>query len=148
MKWIGWTILGIIIIIVIGGVGFGITMLFRPAQVIEKVTNPDRIIYTYEWFFNTLASIKSYESQVIVANQSVETFKEDHKDNLSSYANSTELSRLREVQRGLQNQLISTINSYNAQAKNLSRGIFKDWRLPGEIQYAVSLDRFEIKYID
>ena len=125
---------GIVGVIAIGLVIFGLTMFFRSAQVIEKVTDPNRIIYTYEWFFNTLASIKSYESQVGVANQSVETFKEDHKDDLSSYVNSVELSRLREVQRGLQNQLISTINSYNAQAKNLSRSIFKDWRLPNSLE--------------
>ncbi len=125
---------GLIIIMVVGLLGFGLTMLFRPAQVILKVTEPDRIIYTYEWFFNTLASIKSYESQVAVAGQSVETFKEDNKDKADSYAITTELSRLREVQRGLQNQLISTVNSYNAQAKNLSRGIFKDWRLPNSLE--------------
>ena len=125
---------GILIIILVGIVGFGLTMLFRPAQVIEQVTDPNRIIYTYEWFFNTLASIRSYESQVQVASKSVETFKEDNKDKADSYANTTELSRLREVERGLQNQLISTINSYNAQAKNLSRGIFKDWRLPNSLE--------------
>jgi len=135
---------GIIGIIIIGVVIFGLTMLFRPAQVIEKVTDPDRIIYTYEWFFNTIASIKSYENQVEVARKSVGTFKEDNKDKADSYANTTELSRLREVERGLQNQLISTINSYNAQAKNLSRGIFKDWRLPNSIE--LSSDNKVIEY--
>jgi len=135
---------GIIGIIIVGVVIFGLTMLFRPAQVIEKVTDPNRIIYTYEWFFNTLASIKSYESQVEVAGKSVETFKEDNKDKADSYANTTELSRLREVQRGLQNQLISTINSYNAQAQNLSRGIFKDWRLPNSVE--LSSDNKIIEY--
>ena len=125
---------GILIIILVGVANFGLNMLFRPAQVIEQVTDPSRIIYTYEWFFNTLASIRSYESQVQVASKSVEIFKEDNKDKADSYANTTELSRLREVERGLQNQLISTINSYNAQAKNLSRGIFKDWRLPNSLE--------------
>jgi len=123
---------GIISIIIIGLVIFGLTMLFRPAQIIEKVTNPDRAIYAYEWFFNTLSSIKSYESQIKVASQSVKIFVEEkHED---TYANSIELSRLREVERGLQNQLYSTVNNYNANAKNLSRTYFKDWRLPKSIE--------------
>ena len=132
---IKWGAISILVIVILGGVGFGITMLFRPAQVIEKVTEPDRVIYTYEWFFNTSASIQSYYSQIQVASKSVDTFKLDHEGNLASYSNSTELARLREVQRGLENQLISTVNTYNANAKNLTRTLFKDWRLPESFTY-------------
>jgi len=128
--------IGVVIIIVLGIVSFGLIMIFRPAQIIEKVTEPDRVIYSYEWFFNTRASIQSYYSQLQIASKSIDTFKLDHSGNLDSYSNSTELSRLREVQRGLENQLISTINQYNANAKNLTRTYFKDWRLPESFTYS------------
>jgi hypothetical protein len=127
-----WVFIGIAIIILIGLLGFVGNMLFRPMQVIEKVTEPDRIIYTYEWFFNAKASIDSYVSQIKVASQSVQNFiNEKHED---TYSNGIELARLREIERGLQNQLYSTVNQYNANAKNLSRTYFKDWRLPKSIE--------------
>ena len=34
------------------------------------------------------------------------------------------------VAQGLQNELISTVNSYNAAAKDITRGMFRNWSLP------------------
>ncbi len=126
-RYIVWGILGVIALVVFS---YGLMFMCRPAQVAERITDPDRMIATYEWFFNTYASAKSYASQVKVATEAVETFKKDHASSLDSYANSVELARLREVERGLRNQLISTVNTYNAQAQNKTRGVFKDWDLP------------------
>ena len=134
-KHIVWGILGIIALVVFG---YGMVFLFRPASIIEKVTDPNRAIYTYEWFFNTKASAQSLASQVVIADKAVETFKSDHVTNLESYANSTELARLRAVSQGLRSQLVSTVNSYNANAQNKTRSIFKDWNLPGSL--SVSAD--------
>ena len=128
-----WVLITLLVIVVLTTIGYGLTFLFRPAEVIEKVTEPNRIINTYEWFFNTEASIKSYASQIQVAKEQIETFKKDH-TNLDSYENSTELARLQAVLQGLKNQLITTVNSYNANAQNLTRGVFKDWRLPASIE--------------
>jgi len=128
-----WVLITLLVIVVLTGIGYGLTLVFRPAEVIEKVTEPNRIINTYEWFFNTEASIKSYASQIQVAKEQIETFKKDH-TNLDSYENSTELARLQAVLQGLKNQLITTVNSYNANAQNLTRGVFKDWRLPASIE--------------
>lgn len=116
-------IVAIVVLIILG----------KSCAVADKVTDPDRIIYTYEWFFNTYASIQSFQSQAEIAGKAVENFKTDHADNLNSYANSTELSRLRAVEQGLHNHLVATINNYNANAKNITRGLFKDWRLPAEV---------------
>ena len=132
-KVVKWFLIGVVAIIVLGVVGFGINMIFRPFQTIEKVTDPDRALYSYEWFFNTKASADSYAAQIKVASAAVETFKQDHAGNLESYQNSTELSRLRAVEKGLRNQLITTVNQYNANAQNKTRSIFKDWNLPASL---------------
>jgi len=127
-------ILGLIcVFVILPLVAFTVTMVSRPFQVVEKVTDPSRIIYTYEWFFNTYASAKSYATQLQTAHSAVDTFKADHAGNLESYQNSTELARLREVERGLNNQLVSTVNTYNANAENKTRAIFKDWDLPSSL---------------
>lgn len=127
-----WIIIGtlLFVILIIGGV-----VLSKSCGVVDIVTNPDRMVYTYEWFFNTHASILTYEAQLKVANEATDTFIKDH-NNLDNYVNSTELSHLRAVAQGIENQLISTCQTYNANALNLTRGIFKDWRLPVEIYYS------------
>lgn len=121
-------VVGFVVVAIILSIVF--IVLDRAVTTADKVTDPDRMIYNYDWFFAARASIKSYEAQVSVARNAVEEFKSDHVGNLESYANTTELARLREVERGLNNQLISLVNEYNVNAKSITKGLFKDWRLP------------------
>lgn len=121
-------VVGFVVVAIILSIVF--IVLDRAVTTADKVTDPDRMIYNYDWFFAARASIKSYEAQVSVARNAVDEFKSDHAGNLESYANTTELARLREVERGLNNQLISLVNEYNVNAKSITKGLFKDWRLP------------------
>jgi hypothetical protein len=105
----------------------------KAAQTVGIVTDPNRMVYNYEWFYNTEADAKSYEQQIVEANKQVATFKADHPNDLDSYVNSTELSNLETVAQGLQNELVSTCNNYDAAAKDITRGIFKNWNLPSEL---------------
>jgi len=131
-KWIFIGIIGLAFLVVLGVV---LAVGLRACSVVEIITDPDRMISTYEKFFNTRADILVYEQQLNVANKAVETFKADHAGSLDTYTNSQELSRLRAVAQGIENILISTCQSYNANALNKTRGIFKDWSLPYQINY-------------
>lgn len=126
MNKISLVVLGVIlaVLIIVGAV------LLKGADIVGEATKTDKILYNYDWFFSAYASIKSYESQIKVAKRSIEDFKADHTNNLDTYTNSTELARLREVERGLSNQFISLVNEYNNNVKNLTKGTFKDTRLP------------------
>jgi len=130
--WITLGVIGVIALIIV------LTVVGKSCAVVDKVTNPDRIIYTYEWFFNTYASIQSYEEQLANAKVSTETFKTEHAGNIDNLWNSQELARLHEVERGLYNQLVSTVNQYNANGKNITRSIFKDPR--GNLPYEITVN--------
>jgi hypothetical protein len=125
-----WIILAIVILII--GIP-ALIILDKSCTTAGIVTDPNRMVYNYEWFYNTLADARSYETQIVTAQSQIDTFKSDHPNDLGSYVNSTELSRLNAVKQGLQNQLISTANNYNAAAKDITRGIFKNWNLPASL---------------
>lgn len=112
---------------------WGIGILEGPASVPGKVMDGDRILYTYEWFFNKYYAIQAYEPQVANAKVAVEQFKSDHEGRLDSYVNSTELSRLQSVLLGLRNQMARAVEDYNAAAMNDTRQMFRDNELPQKL---------------
>ena len=129
MRWFWWVL--IVVAIVIGSVT--LVVVNKAGQTVGIVTDPNRMVYNYEWFYNTLADARSYNTQINTAQTQIDTFKADHPNDLGSYVNSTELSRLNAVKQGLQNQLVSTANNYDAAAKDITRGIFKNWNLPASL---------------
>jgi hypothetical protein len=126
-KWIIAAILILLIAIP------ALIILDKSCTTVGIVTDPNRMVYNYEWFYNTLADARSYETQIVTAQSQIDTFKADHPNDLGSYVNSTELSRLNAIKQGLQNQLVSTANNYDAAAKDITRGIFKNWNLPASL---------------
>jgi hypothetical protein len=121
----------LVLLIAVAGVGtWALGLLQGPSEVPGKVFQADRIIYNYDWFFAKRATILSYEGQIANTASAVEEFRKDHAGDLGSYVNSTELSRLQSILLSLRNQMAKDVQEYNAQAMNLTRGSFKDWRLP------------------
>jgi len=129
MKWYLW----VLIVAVLSAGTITAVIVSKAGETAGIVTDPNRMVYTYEWFYNTEADAKAYAAQIVTANQSIADFKSVHQGDLGSYVNSTELSRLMSVAQGLQNELISTVNSYNAAAKDITRGMFRNWNLPTEL---------------
>lgn len=120
----------IVLVAIAAPATWAIGLLRGPSEVPGKVLQADRILYNYDWFFNKRAAILSYEGQIANTTAAVEDFKQIHAGDLGSYVNSTELSRLQSVLLAQRNQLERDVQDYNANAMNVTRGIFKDWRLP------------------
>jgi len=150
----GWAVyrsrkIGIPVLIVLVAIAapatWAIGLLRGPLEVPGKVLQADRILYNYDWFFNKRAAILSYEGQIKNTAQSIEDFKQIHAGDLGSYTNSTELSRLSSVLLALRNQMARDVQDYSANAMNLTRGTFKDWRLPSgfTIEGDKAVERYE-----
>lgn len=142
------TAVGIFLLVVIVGIAvvstWAVGFMRGPAEVVGRVLQADRIMYNYDWFFNKRAAVLSYEGQIKNTVTAVEEFRKDHVGNLDSYQNSTELARLQSVLLALRNQMARDVQEYNAQAMNITRGIFKDWRLP--VSFVVNGDKVEGRY--
>lgn len=134
----------IVLVAIAAPVTWAIGLLQGPSEVPAKVLQADRILYNYDWFFNKRAAILGYEGQINNTAQAIEDFKQIHAGDLGSYTNSTELSRLSSVLLALRNQMARDVQDYNANAMNLTRGTFKDWRLPAS--FTIEGDKAEENY--
>jgi hypothetical protein len=135
-KWTFWRLFWPLLLlpIVIGIMGWAITMLSRPGQVIKRVTEPDRIIQNYEWFENTYNDALAIDRQIKTAQQSVADFGASAGDRANwKRADTTEFSRLGSVLQGLRYQRDNIISDYNARSKLLTRNLLKGHELPYQI---------------
>jgi len=65
-----WVIIGaVILFFVIPAIVFVTTMLSRPAQVAQRVTDPDRLIATYEGYYDKCTAIVAYDHNIASAEQ-------------------------------------------------------------------------------
>lgn len=112
--------------IVIIAVGFGISAMFRPAEIIGKVMDPDKVLYNYEYFYNQSHAYKAINAKIVTANKSVVNFKSDAGPRESwTFEDKTELSRLRSIADGLVYQCNDIVADYNAKSQQVTRSMFK-----------------------
>lgn len=135
-KWTFWRIFWpfLLLFIVVGIMGWAITMLSRPGQVIKKVTEPDRIIQNYEWFEATYNDALAIDRQIKTAQQSVVDFEASAGDRANwKRADTIEHSRLNSVLQGLRYQRDNIVSDYNARSNQLTRNLFKGSELPYQL---------------
>lgn len=136
--WTGWRIFLFIIIasILLGSFGFVFKMLSKPAEIVDKVTNTDRIIFNYEWFFETYHDCLAFDEQIKTADAQLTSFTDTLNDDRNSWAREdrTEWNRLNTIVLGLRQQRSSVIQEYNAKSKELTRKLFKDNSLPYQLE--------------
>ena len=135
-RWTFWRLFWLIffISIVLGVVGWGVTLLSRPAQIIERVTEPDRIIQNYEWFENTYNDAMALDRQIKTAMQSVDGFEQAAGPRADwKRADALEHSRLSSILQGLRNQRDNVVSDYNARSNQLTRRLFKGSTLPYQL---------------
>jgi hypothetical protein len=138
-KWTFWRIFWpfLLLFVVIGATSWMITILSRPGQVIERVTEPDKIIQNYEWFENTYNDALAIDRQIKTAKQAVIDFEKSAGDRSNwKRADTTEYSRLNSILQGLRYQRDNIISDYNARSNQLTRSLFKGSALPYQLDVA------------
>lgn len=136
-------IIGLIILVIV--VGFTLKAILFPVHTAEKLIetgydtvdktlNADNAIYNYEWFKKQKESIDATSKKLIIAQEAVETFKEEAGDRKDwTFEDKTESARLSAVSQGIESQLKDMIAEYNARIQMANRNIFQDGILPNYI---------------
>ncbi len=125
---------------IIGVTTWGIRVLTLPARsatgVAEQVLDPNRIVYTYEWFYQQYHNIQATQSKIYNTQKEVDAYVEGlPADKTSwSYTDRKEYERLNSIVLGLQNIQADQIAQYNARSQMVTRDKFKGWGLPDQIQ--------------
>ena len=145
MKGLLITILGLIGIAVIIGLGLLVRVLFFPVNTAEKLIdtaygsqaktlNADNATYNYEWFKQTKEDIEAKKRQYDNALIASDSFKESAGDRSTwTFEDKGESARLESVKLGLANSLEQLIADYNARASMANRKIFINSIVPDYI---------------
>ncbi len=114
-QWTFWKVFWpvLIIVMVISALSWGVAILTRPAQIIERVTEPDRIIQNYEWFENTYNDALAIDRQIKTAKQAISDFEGSVGERANwKRTTTTEHGRLNSILQGLRNQRDNIISDY------------------------------------
>lgn len=118
-------------VLLLVAIGVGVNFILKPVQVVEKVLNPDSVVYNYEWFKQQAADIRTIKQKIVVARRSVDVFKQEAGPRSTwTFEDKTEYSRLVTIVDGLVYQANDMIAKYNARSKMVSRSIFKTNDVP------------------
>ncbi len=124
----------LVVIIVIGVVGFVFNPFRQAARVIEKTMDADNVLYNYEWFKQRNQDVKALNAKVKSTDAMTRQFKEEagprenwHRQDRDEY------SRLSAILLGLKQQRNDLVAEYNARSEMANRAIFKTGDLPKTI---------------
>lgn len=121
---IGWQIF--IVVLIVLAIGGAATFIMRPFQVIDRVANPDKIVYNYEYFYNQAEARTAIQRKIDGAKAAVTRFEESAGERKDwTFEDKTEHSRLASLVDGLTFQCADIVADYNARAQQVSRSIFK-----------------------
>lgn len=98
------------------------TVATAPGRVINKTLQTDNIIFNYERFFDASAQYTSRLAQI-----------KEYKPLLAAETDSAERSRLRIELSAMKQSCRELANDYNADAQKLNRGLFRDNKLPEQL---------------
>jgi hypothetical protein len=130
-KVFGWALF---VLILLGAAGFVIHMGSRPAQVVETITDPDRMIQTREWFKQTYEDISALPAQIATAEGALADFQKQAGPRSEwTYQDKQEASQLHQTVTALRLHRQQLVAEYNAKAKSETRA-FLAWGMPKEVQ--------------
>lgn len=94
----------------------------KAATVVDKVTDPDKMIHDYEWFHSAYTNITARTAQIASTKQM-----------MAGETDKAETSRLRIDLAGQQQSCRELVADYNGNAAKITFGSFKGWSLPDNI---------------
>jgi len=116
----------VLALIILGAIGFGMKLLFTPVALVEKATDPDKIISNYEEFqeiYNTCQKIDADLKTICVT--------ADNDPMFAQFSKGAMVAQKRQA-------MTRWVNEYNAKSKMITRQYWKSGTLP----YQLSAESF------
>lgn len=97
-----------------------------------RVTDSDRVLGTYEQFFNRCAAVQALEDQRDLLSAQLDALEDDYDGAQADWPRDArrEHARLSSSLTGVRSQRARSIAAYNAAAENRTTGWLRDHRLP------------------
>ena len=129
-----WPFLGLCMLLSVGGTAWH--FLSKPMQVMDKVTDPDRMIYQYEWYHNQVNMVKAAEDQITIKTEEITELTTSLPKSRSEWEaeDKLEMSRKKIELSGLKNHRASMVREYNSRTGQKTRRFLLDGSLPEKLQ--------------
>lgn len=106
----------------LNAIGVFNTVATAPGRVINKTLQTDNIIFNYERFFDVNANYTARVAQI-----------DEYKPVLAGETDPAEKARLRTELSAMKQSCRELANGYNADAQKLNRSLFRDSKLPEQL---------------
>lgn len=143
VSWTGRriTIMVVGFLILFGVISTVVHFVTKPLEVLDKVTDADRMIYNYQWFHSQWGQVKAVDDQIGTKKDEIGLFKDDlivayGYDGRSKWTpeDRRELGRKQVELTGLRQHRATLVQEYNARAGDRTRSFLLDNKLPERIQ--------------
>lgn len=136
--WTGARVIWLIFILVLLGsaLGFVGRMLSRPAAIVDKVTQPDRVIQTYEWFEEAYNDCLALDQKIETTTKQIETQFEGLPQDRTKWSRQDRdaYSQWQTTLNGQRSQRQNIVADYNAQSRMVTRQLWKNPDLPYQLE--------------
>lgn len=112
--------------ILLGGIGWGVSLLSQPGRVITKTFDADNMINNYEFFYDANNQVKARVGQI-----------QGHKTIIADNSDASEKPRLRIELGAMQQSCRDLVGKYNANAIKANRSIFKGTAAPDSLNPSI-----------
>ena len=125
----------IVLVLILGGLGWVFGIFGQGAKIIEKTMDADNVIQNYEWFEQTYDDFKATNKKIETAKQTIQRFEESAGPRKEwTFEDKTEHSRLQSILMGLENYCADIVSKYNARSRMINRKLFKSKGLPEKLE--------------
>lgn len=135
-KWTFWRLFrwGIFLVVLFGLLSIPLGLWSSARGVLERTTDPDNVIYNYEWFHSKYEAFRAYERQLADFNTEIDAFRRDAGERLTwSRTDREEYAQLTSQRDGIKQHCRDIAADYNARSSMANRSIFKSGDLPERI---------------
>lgn len=131
---VGWWTLGkvIVILLILGAVGFAFHALTQPVKVVNRVIDGDNIVDSQQWFQTQYNDYLANQVKVDQAKKQLDDFKKElgADRNNWSYQDKDAYNQLNSSYNALQLKSTEIANTYNARSKFITMQLWKNKDLP------------------
>lgn len=138
MKYIGFTLIGLVGLFGIAVVGSATNLITIPwlkfdsqvqmnRDIVTKTYNADNALYNYHWFQEKATAITALATTIDQSKEAVTNFEKNAGSRTNwTFEDKTEDSRLVSIVYGQESQYNSLVGEYNARANEADRNIFQN----------------------
>lgn len=132
-RWLIWA--GVILLILIPALFWLLNILSRPAQIATRVTDPNRLIATYEGYYDKCTAVVAYDANIADAQQAYDDAKDQAAKDDPLGLKAQDVQQARTDLQGLKQRRREVAAEYNSQSLQITRlnGLTKGDDLPARI---------------